>query len=196
MKKDNNHLGKQAKIKIRRQALDAIGPDNARVLDIFCGEQGEMYNEIWHDAIYYDGIDIRWTQTDKRRRYVGDNKVFIEYLDLQRYNVFDVDAYGSPWEIMAVISKRRKWSAGEKGAVTFTDCDMRANLSHQVMGLPHTPRLRQLAYDLHRSALDNWIAQSRLKVAKMWQAQIKGAGPRWYCGLVFTGLGSGEQIAL
>lgn len=194
-KQDNNKYGKAAKIKIRQSALEYLGASNAAVLDAFCGERGEMHAAVWHAASYYAGIDIRWLSTDKRRRYVGDNKTFIKHIDLQRYNVFDIDAYGSPWEILEIVARRRLWSAGERGALTFTDCDMRPNKTHSVMGLRHGKNLCQHTFDLHRSALDNWISKSRVRVDKLWQAQIKGTRPRWYCGLVFTGLGR-QQVTL
>jgi len=195
MKQDNNTLGKEAKIKIRANILNEVGADRASVLDLFCGEQGEMHAAVWSRAKNYSGVDIKYNVSDDRRRYVGDNRTFAKWLDLSKYNVFDVDSYGSPWEIMEIISKRRMWLQGTVGAVAFTDCDMRPNSGHKVMGLLRHDKIAKLAFDLHRSALSVWFSRSRVRPKKIWQLRIDGPRPRWYCGVVFEGLGR-EKVSL
>jgi hypothetical protein len=194
---DNNKQGKKAKIAIRQKVLDEIGSVNTRVLDFFCGVDGKMYNAVWEQARYYAGIDMRWDfRHDERMRYVGDNKIFARHLELEKYNVFDVDAYGNPWEILEIISKRRKWELGERGALTFTDCDIRPSGEHRVMGLRHHHGPGKWAFDLHEKALTAWLRISRVKQLKRYQVKMRDSGGRWYCGVVFEGLGAGQHLAL
>lgn len=103
-KKDNSSL--DYKILLRTKYL----PENARVLDLFCGN-GEMYKKAYRGHVhYYRGIDKEKVH-DTALCEINDNLRFIRDNDLKFFNVFDLDDYGSPWKQLYLIV--RKLEAGE-----------------------------------------------------------------------------------
>jgi hypothetical protein len=118
-KTHNGVLGRQAKIELRQNVLGAV--PGARVFDAYCGPVGEMHEAVWHAATAYEGCDKDWRPTDKRRRYVGDAQLVMRSIDLGRFNVFDIDSFGSPWECSLILAARRQWAPGEVGALVVTD---------------------------------------------------------------------------
>jgi len=87
---------------IRRDMLLSV--DSPNVLEVFCGS-GEMYEKVWHKANKYTGID-KVKQFDKRHTICGDAQKAITIVDLNEYNIFDIDAYGSPYEILDYITRQ------------------------------------------------------------------------------------------
>jgi hypothetical protein len=85
-------------------------PEDARVLDLFCGN-GEMYRRAYKDrASYYHGVDKNKIH-DFELCELNNNIVYITRRDLSQYNVFDLDDYGTPWKQLYLIVK--KLPAGE-----------------------------------------------------------------------------------
>lgn len=115
----NRKHATNAKLEIRLNVLEYVKP--AHVLDCFCGPVGEMYSGAWVRAETYLGIDEEWRIADSRRRMVCDNKLALRCLDLSRFNVFDLDAFGQPWEQCIILAHRRKWAPRERGAIVLTD---------------------------------------------------------------------------
>jgi len=113
VKTDNAPIA--AKQQIRLSILDKI--DNPRVCEVFCGA-GEMYNSVWHKAGDYIGIDKR-KFFDERKTICGDAEKAIRTINLNDYNIFDIDAYGSPYNILSYIVQNRT----EKGSVAFVLTD-------------------------------------------------------------------------
>jgi hypothetical protein len=118
----NSAATMKAKIATRRAAIKHVGPEVAgvHVFDAFCGK-GEMREQVWNEADTYVGCDKRYTPFESVRRFVGDNRVVLRSVDLQPYNIFDLDAFGSPWGCALIIAARRKWKPKERGAVIVTD---------------------------------------------------------------------------
>ncbi len=119
---DNYRLARPAKVELRRLALDAVGRERANVLECFAG-LGNMYRAVWADAKGAIGCDLKWAQDD-RVSYVADNRRLLRCLDLSAFNVFDLDAYGSPWEQATIIAARRRVADGERIALVLTDGSM------------------------------------------------------------------------
>ncbi len=205
-KKVHNASGTAAvKANIRRNVLEHVQP--ARVLDAYCGPDGMMFHDVWHAADAYIGIDEEWKTTDTRRRHAGDNARIIRAIDLQAFNVFDFDAFGSPWELMVVLAARRQWKRGERGAVILTDGGSMygqfgqpssgiANLLH----LPHGSKLapgRDAAKESAEMALQAWLRRVAVRPVAAWgvdaSAKERGADgglDMIYKAVVFDGLGS------
>lgn len=174
-----------AKKEIRLQALAAV--PNPTVFDAFCGDGG-MFRAAWYRATKYVGCDLRFwppQQADTRRRFVADNMRVMRAIDLQEYNIFDLDAYGSPWEHMLVLASRRKWAPKEVGAVILTDG---TNLKMRFGQLPAAIQ-QLLAADSNAigacsanaeiaqaMALRAWAALSGVDISKMWTAEGRGSG--------------------
>ena len=58
--------------------------------------------------------------------------------DLSKYNVFDLDAYGSPWHQFLIILKRRKVARGESLAIFLTDgLQFNMSMSNLPSGMKH-----------------------------------------------------------
>jgi hypothetical protein len=96
-----NNAKIRAKCDIREYVMSQI--DRQSVLDIFCGN-GEMYNSVWHKAMNYQGID-KVKFFDFRNTLCGDADKLIRRVDLTRFNIFDIDSYGSPYEILDYLTQ-------------------------------------------------------------------------------------------
>lgn len=118
---DNSHDARRAKVELRQWVLREVQP--ARVIDVFAGD-GEMYRDAWSKAAEYLGFDERPIH-DARSLMIGDSYQLLRAIDLRRWNVFDVDCYGQPWQALLIIAARRQWAAGEIGAVVCTDSSLR-----------------------------------------------------------------------
>ena len=96
VKKDNSSL--RVKVALRRAFL----PKDARVLDLFCGD-GCMYRAVYrgHCAKYL-GLDKVKTH-DCRICMIVDNQKWLSEQALAGFNVFDLDAYGSPLRMLQTI---------------------------------------------------------------------------------------------
>jgi len=194
---DNAKGARAAKIELRRNVLELVRP--SRVFDAFCG-LGEMWRGVWRDAEEYLGCDERqWTQSEQHRRLVCDNKLALRALDLSRFNVFDFDAYGSPWEQMTILAARRRWECGERGAVVFTDG---TSMKLRFGGLPHSMAslvgvpTHKGATDadtdvIVRMALSAWLRRCNVRPLRQWLAQghgsEKGGTRMLYTAVVFEG---------
>lgn len=195
MKTDNNASALAAKVRLRLNVLAELNP--ARVLDCFCGA-GEMYRQAWAQAAEYAGCDERpWSPADPVSRFVVDNRRLLRALDLQRFNVFDLDAYGSPWEQMMIIADRRRWAPGERGAVVLTDGSA---LRLKFGDIVPTPALRELlgaegaqpgaasAALLLDRAESAWLRRAGVRLVRSWRATRKGGTEMRYSALVIEGL--------
>ncbi len=196
VKTDTHPASRAAKLDLRRRVLlELVG--EARVLDVFCG-RGEMYQGAWRDAASYIGCDERaWERTDPPR-FVADNRRVLRCVDLQAFNVFDLDAYGSPWEQMTILAARRTWAPGERGAVVLTDGSSlklrwggRPRAMAAMAGLDGTQGVPTTAGvpELIGLALAGWVKRSRVKVLRMWQAEGKPPACVLYTAVVFVGRG-------
>ena len=119
-RKTNNHtaaLG--AKVEIRAHVLDTIGADQASVFDAFAGE-GQMHARVWSSARDYAGCDLSWYR-DGRLLYVADSLRVMRAIDLAGFNVFDFDAWDSPWSHAIVLAARRKVEPGQLLGVVLTE---------------------------------------------------------------------------
>jgi len=131
VQKDNHPARAHAKVAVRRLMLAAIGADKARVFDAFAGS-GAMFRAVWHQATAYTGCDLRHfggVLDTHRKAFVADNLRVLRAVDLAAFNVFDFDAYGTPWKAMTILAARRRLLPGEQIAIVLTDgAPMRARL--------------------------------------------------------------------
>lgn len=116
-KVDNHEASLPDKIEIRSRVLEAVG---GRVFDAYAGT-GVMHAAVWRRAPGgYVGCDKRYLPDD-RLTFVGDCCRVMRNIDLQPFSIFDLDAYGSPWEACIVIAARRKVAPGERIGLALTD---------------------------------------------------------------------------
>lgn len=192
---DNAQGFTPAKLALRRWALDSVSP--ARVLDVFAGIDGEMHRGVWRDADEYLGIDERWSPDDERNRLVGDSYKILRSIDLARWNIFDIDCYGMPWEALLVIATRRRWATGEVGAVVCTDSALRSRFgfaSHAqvaAVGLTDrklgTPSAREYQSMLNLG-ISRWARESGVEILAMQLAEgARAGGAMRYFAITFRG---------
>lgn len=195
----NNPRAVKAKIELRRNVLTQIQP--ASVFDGFAG-RGEMYRGAWHEAAEYCGCDLTWRPSDPGRRFAADNRRVLRSIDLSRFNVFDFDAFGAPWEQMIILAAKRSWAPGERGAVVLTDGSSGKSKfggsSHAIAELGGFKRTSGLAPGQEASraqqsiALTAWCRRAGVAPVRMWQAESltsgKGSQRMLYTAVVFCGV--------
>jgi len=193
-KTDNNPSATAAKIEIRRKVLEVIGAGEARVFDAYAGA-GEMFRGVWKDAAAYTGCDFTWYR-DEREAFVADNRLVLRSIDLAAFNVFDLDAWGSPWEQALIIAARRTVGAGEKVGLILTDgggFDLRfGNVStalRQLTGLGGRMSCANRHHDeVIEIALQGLCDRMGAGISRMWRATAKRHGGMRYLGLILEGV--------
>jgi hypothetical protein len=184
-----------AKVQMRERILEEIAP--ARVLDLFCGHR-ELWRQVWNRAAEYAGCDASPWALGEAPRYACDNRRLLRCLDLQRFNVFDLDAFGSPWEQLILVAARRKWSKGERGAVAITDG---STLKTRWGDLPFA--MRDLcglsgakiaatmvgSEDLRRLAVAGFVRRAGVRLTRQWEAIGPQPARLYYAALCFVGIG-------
>lgn len=157
-----------AKIELRRLAARWVG--EPRVLDLYAGT-GLLWREAWKQFPYH-GCDREWFRGDPRRLWVADNLLLVRALDLTRWNVFDLDAYGAPWRLWWILAKRRPVEPNERVAVVFTDgASLRARLGRVER---HIAYLAGVPANLEKAA-SLWptlVARAVRKLATMHNARL------------------------
>lgn len=192
----DNAVGcERQKTEIRRWVLDVVRP--ARVLDVFAGLAGELHRKVWCAADDYLGIDERWSPNDGRRRLFGDAYELLRAIDLQPWNIFDIDCYGEPWRALLTIGDRRRWAHGERGAIVCTNSTLRQKMNYashaqvQASGLIDrrlgrtTVGQRDAMRDL---AFARWASSSGLEIEQMRMARFTARSGMEYLGLVVRGV--------
>jgi hypothetical protein len=100
-KEDNSMAHQKALLRINNL------PKRARVLDLFCGN-GEMYNRAYKGRVeYYHGVDKEKIHNPKICT-LTNNIVYITQNNLDDFNTFDLDDYGTPWKQLYLILKKLK----------------------------------------------------------------------------------------
>jgi len=194
-KTDNNPQAFAAKVDIRKRVLATVG-DKASVFDGFAGA-GEMYSAVWKDAKAYTGCDLKWAR-DGRKMFVADNRRVLRAIDLRPFNVFDLDAYGSPWEQAIVIADRRRVAAGELFGLVLTEGNGFAYKSNVVpLAIAQLTGIKRGLVGMSKkqdAIIDRAIAglarRMSCTVEKQWRANGKTGASMRYIGLVLKGRGS------
>jgi len=109
----SDNTGFNIKITMRRKYL----PAHARVLDLFCGS-GLMYKNVYAGKVEeYLGIDKHRIH-DENLCIKINNAYYVKNNDINKYNVFDLDDYGSPWDLFYLILNKY---TGQEATFFITD---------------------------------------------------------------------------
>lgn len=194
-KTDNTPAAHKAKVEIRELVLEAIGCEQARVFDAFAGE-GMLWRAVWHRAADYIGAELRFLRDDPRPLYCCKNERVLRCIDLQPWNVYDLDAYGAPWEQATIIAARRKVSPGERIGMVLTD----GTTLSMLMGTLPTPMAFLAGFKTKRlpgviKSRDELLTRCILGMCKRmncsivsrWQANSTLGARMNYIGLVLEG---------
>ena len=154
---DNHAAAFPAKVALRREALAWVGgAAQAAVLDCFAGE-GRMHGAAWAEAARYLGNDQEVAKVLRHpgRCHCADAGFLLRFLDLAAFNVIDLDAYGSPWEMVEIVARRRKLAPRERLALVLTDGAPRGamlgSMANALMGLLGMPEREWRIHGAHRA---------------------------------------------
>jgi hypothetical protein len=195
-KTDNNPRAFTAKVDIRQRVFNEIAATgDVRVFDAYAGS-GEMYSAVWNKAKAYTGCDLKW-ERDGRRMFVGDNRRVMRSIDLRPFNVFDLDAYGSPWEQAIIVAGRRRVGPGELFGLVLTEGSGLAMKVNVIAGaLQELTGLRTGAAGVFKNrdficnrAITGLARRMSCTVVKQWRADGKTGASMRYIGLVLKGRG-------
>jgi len=101
---DNSYF--DIKVELRLSSLDLIDRDEIYVLDCFSGN-GLIWNEVELNTKKQLNILKIDKKNDRNGIYlIGDNEKFIKNIDLSKYDIIDLDAYGSPFKLLDFIFER------------------------------------------------------------------------------------------
>lgn len=190
---NNNPAALRAKVEIRALVLDQIGKERAAVFDAFAGN-GAMYDRVWQRASHYTGCDLVWYR-DARHAFVADNRRVMRSIDLTAFNIFDLDAYGSPWEQVCILADRRPLAPGEQLGLLLTEgTGFNLKLGGMPLALRTLAGIRKGVVGASRqqdAIIDMAIAGTCRRmgaaVVRRWQAQGKTGAAMRYIGLVLEG---------
>lgn len=199
--KTNNHASAlEAKVEIRARVLAMVGSPTA-VFDAFAGE-GQLYERVWRQADRYVGCDLTWYR-DGRLMYVADSRRVMRAIDLAPFNVFDLDAWGSPWEHAAILCARRKIKPGERIGLVITEG---SSLKAKMGGLPHAlamlagvapwiPGASGAMLNVVDRAIAEVARRLNCRMVKRWEAHGRTGARMRYIGLVLEGATADQKKA-
>jgi len=166
------------KAELRRWLIGQLG--FTRVLDCFAG-RGEMWSRVYQQSEFYLGLDMKVSWADTRRMIACDSRRYLRHrdTDLARFNLFDLDAFGSPYEHLAIICSRIKPAArvgfcltdglGFNAAVNSNDGGLLAHV-----GLRRHSRTRtqhELRAEISETSIRKSLAAAGLRIVEARQAE-------------------------
>jgi hypothetical protein len=163
-KTDNRSL--RSKLEMRRWLLGEMGITSARVLDACAGA-----GHIWQAMRAFVTVE-QWVRSDLKPRQVGTLKLSatqaIQSLDIEQFNVIDIDPYGEPWEAyLAALPRLRQPVAMflTRGRVQYT---VASNAALAACGIPvgwRVPHSERLATFLDGCLLSQTWAHANIRHA-------------------------------
>jgi len=190
--KPHDNTGLDIKVKIRKDLL--TGFDNPAVLDCFAGG-GRIYQEVYQ-GMNYLGLD-RKKGVDDRVLLCIDNRRYLRSADLSRFNIFDLDAYGSAWEQLYIILGRRRFIPHERVAIFITDgtdfTTRMGDITHRIKPLLGIPKLMTIpCLNRHLLFIQKLLIKTALGRARLvLERGLLGYNPRK--SAVYIGLLAGFQ---
>lgn len=105
MATDNSNFEK--KVLLRLEALNRIDKDEINVLDCFAG-----YGLLWKEVKKRSDKNIKIVSIEKEKgknptALQGDNLKYLPTLDLSKFDIIDIDAYGVPTKQIEIITLRQ-----------------------------------------------------------------------------------------
>lgn len=142
-------------------------------------------------------------QVLKKKRFTSSHNIVLRAIDLQPFNLFDIDAFGSPWEQVWIISRRRQLNAGERIALAITSgLQGVAAARTQSLRLAGWSSQMQAAIGAATFTKHRWFVGDRFATdaaqrfvgawfggchIDKWLAVRSRAGSAWYFGCVLVG---------
>lgn len=174
---DNTNL--KAKIEIREKIKAVI--KNINLLECYAGN-GEIYKICYENRINnYVGIDKKNNIATLGRNIIhGDTRKILrsKLVDLNDYNLFDLDSWGSPWYPFWIICNRIKNNKFDKIGFVFTDgLQQKAQFGKIESGMSHlvglgsgitVPCLSRHKWYLRSLIIRKGIEKLNMKIINAW----------------------------
>jgi len=96
MKTDNSYS--ELKIDLRRFCIE--NTKSPKILELYAGS-GYIYSQI--KDLDFEILSIEKEKNKHKTALVGDNLKFLKNFDLTKFNIIDLDAYGTPYEQLEII---------------------------------------------------------------------------------------------
>lgn len=159
------------------------------ILDLFCGEEGRIFYAVWNQAKKYLGFDLHPHSLAPTVK--GDNEKLIKMVNLDNFQVFDIDAYSNPYILLDYILGHH---SGLEIEVILTDgmsmCYNNSNFIKQIVGFVHR-LLRNWRKDVIKIIINKllkkhgwtlkeslYIALNKNALSKMYYIYLRLAKPR------------------
>jgi hypothetical protein len=111
-----------AKAKLREWLVEQLG-GKPRILDCFAGP-GRMWATAYKSTPLYLGIERHARAADDKRRLIFcDSRRYLRHREtkLEDFDLFDLDAFGTPYEHLALICHRLALAPGRRVGFCLTD---------------------------------------------------------------------------
>jgi len=168
-KTENSYLA--AKVRLRVENL----PDKKQilVLDAYCGS-GRIWQAVqeWanNHKITVTGIDTK--RATGRMHLVGDNLKFLAGMDLSRFDVVDLDAYGCPYKQLSAILTGERVQPGTVVFVTWIQSQFGSLPRRFLAELGYTKGMVRkcptLFYRHAQQKLPDWLSTKQIKYVKIY----------------------------
>ena len=100
---DNDSIGFSYKVGLRIETVK----QNQKILDCFSGH-GHIWNEVSRQKECNLNITSIDSRNDKSSVYLkGDNIKFLKAMDLNKYDIIDLDSYGIPFQQLEIIFEKK-----------------------------------------------------------------------------------------
>jgi len=101
---DNSYIDE--KIGLRLEVLNLIKKKKVNILECYSGK-----GVLWDSVKNKTDKEISILKIDQKRIsesgiLIGDNRKYLKCLDLSKYDIIDLDAYGIPFEQLEIIFKK------------------------------------------------------------------------------------------
>lgn len=102
---ENSHLGSKARL--RADFIKTLGKTDLHILDAFAGD-GHVWQRVQEllpdHKITYLGIDKK--KYSRPEVIMGNNQKVMKGLDLNQFDLIDLDAFGFPWEQLQICAEQ------------------------------------------------------------------------------------------
>jgi hypothetical protein len=173
-KTDNSYLA--AKVRLRLDNLPA--KREITVLDAYCGS-GQIWQTVQERAnnhkITVTGIDSK--RATGRMHLVGDNLKFLAGMDLSRFDVVDLDAYGCPYKQLSAVLRGGRLKPGTIVFVTWIQSQFGILPRGFLQDLGYTKgmvRKSPTLFSRHgQQKLLDWLSTKQIKYVKIYSDGAK-----------------------
>jgi hypothetical protein len=185
-----------AKAELRKRLIAALGgPASCRVLETHSGP-GTMHRLAYANVADWLGID---SDPEAPEAIHHDNREVMRAIDLSRFNLLDVDAFGSPWEQLWLFTQLRSIAKGEAIGMALTSglqgsCAARHHSLHsagwskqmaEAVGADIQTKHRFFVGERGANALAQRLVRSWFPSCKttLWLSSRSHHGGAWYFGV-------------